>query len=126
VIVESLTRADNGVDAIRLSPQDNVATVLRAVAAGDRLGVACGGDKFEIRAEEAVPICHKISLSEIPVGSDVLKYGHSIGVVSALIRPGTHVHVHNLRSARAQGVSAGSKHAEIEGNGTPPNGRNEG
>ena len=31
------------IDAIRLTPEDNVATVLRAVSAGEKLRVRCAG-----------------------------------------------------------------------------------
>ena len=95
---------DNGpdVDAIRLSPADNVATVLRAVAAGEHLRVRCGTKIMDVRACEPIPLCHKISLAEIGSASPVIKYGQPIGEASAPIPLGAHVHVHNMRSARAK------------------------
>jgi altronate dehydratase small subunit len=94
------------VDAIRLSPADNVATVLRAVAAGEHLRVRCGTEVMNVRACESIPLCHKISLAEIGSASPVIKYGQPIGEASAAIPLGAHVHVHNMRSTRAKLASA--------------------
>jgi len=43
---------------------------------------------------------HKVSLAAIPAGGDVVKYGEVIGIATAAIEPGHHVHVQNVRSAR--------------------------
>lgn len=85
-------------DAMRLSPLDNVATVLRAVAPGE--AVRLGGGEA-VPAQDAIPLCHKLALRPIRAGEAVVKYGHPIGVATAAIEPGRHVHVHNMRSARA-------------------------
>lgn len=86
-------------DAIRLAPNDNVATVLRPIAAGENLRIGAGHPM--ILAKEAIPLCHKIALAPIDAGEPVLKYGHPIGRATERIDAGRHVHVHNLRSARA-------------------------
>lgn len=85
-------------DAMRLSPLDNVATVLRAVAPGE--AVRLGGGEA-VPAADAIPLCHKLALRPIRAGEAVVKYGHPIGIATAAIEPGRHVHVHNMRSARA-------------------------
>jgi len=92
-------------DAIRLSPDDNVATVLRAVRSGDKLRVRCAEGMTEVEAQEAIPLCHKVSLGPIAAGAAVVKYGQKIGVTVAPIPTGRHVHVHNMRSARARASS---------------------
>ncbi|UFN48455.1 UxaA family hydrolase [Roseomonas sp. OT10] len=92
-------------DAIRLEAADNVATVLRPVAAGESIRVACGADVRLLPAIDAIPMCHKISLLPIAQGQAVVKYGQAIGLASAPVEAGRHVHVHNLRSARAGGAS---------------------
>jgi len=91
-------------DAIRLSPADNVATVLRAVTAGQSICVQCGDRAEMLTATESVPFCHKISLAAIAPGELVWKYGEVIGVATGEIRPGVHVHVHNLASRRGKGT----------------------
>jgi altronate dehydratase len=89
-------------DAIRLSPDDNVATVLHEVRAGDTLEIRCGEALTTIEAAQAIPLCHKISLAPIAAGDAVIKYGQKIGESLAAIPPGHHVHVHNMPSARAR------------------------
>jgi hypothetical protein len=39
----------------------------------------------------------------IPAGASVIKYGSAIGVATREIAPGTHVHTHNVSSARGRG-----------------------
>lgn len=91
-----------GIDAIRLSPEDNVATVLRAVAAGETVRVRCGEAVTELAAAQDIPLCHKISLAPIPARAAVTKYGQKIGESLVPIQAGQHVHIHNMRSARAR------------------------
>ena len=91
-----------GADAIRLDPADNVATVLRPIAPGETVRVRCGDTVQTVRAEDAIPLCHKISLAPIAAGVSGMKYGHQIGAASAAIAQGRHVHVHNLTSVRAR------------------------
>jgi len=93
-----------GIDAIRLTPDDNVATVLRAVAAGERLRVRCAGSVTVVEAQEAIPLCHKVSLGPMEAGDAVVKYGQKIGETLGPITPGRHVHVHNMRSARGRAL----------------------
>lgn len=95
----------SGVDAIRLRPEDNVATVLRPVGARETILVRCGGEMTTLVAAEAIPTCHKISVAPIADGAAVLKYGQSIGHATAPVGIGRHVHIHNLRSARARAPS---------------------
>ena len=90
------------IGAIRLDGCDNVATVLRPVESGEAIRVRCGLEVIEIIAVHAIPLCHKISLGPIAAGADVMKYGQPIGRASASIAVGHHVHIHNMRSARAR------------------------
>ena len=93
------------IGAIRLAGADNVATVLRAVAAGEALRVRCGAEVEEVTAADAIPFCHKISLTPIAAGGKIVKYGQPIGSALSAIAGGRHVHVHNMRSARARGAA---------------------
>ena len=89
-------------DAIRLQPEDNVATVLRSISAGETIQVRCGIETTTMIANEPIPLCHKISVVSIIEGQAVIKYGQSIGHAQTAVRAGVHVHIHNLRSARAR------------------------
>jgi hypothetical protein len=38
----------------------------------------------------------------MPVGTEIRKYGHVIGVLTKAVAAGEHVHIHNLASRRAK------------------------
>jgi altronate hydrolase len=82
---------------------DNVALCLDPVAAGD--SVVAG-----VIAAEAVSSGHKIALRSIAPGEAIRKYGQVIGLASAAIAPGAHVHVHNV-SAEVGGMRSAAESA---------------
>ena len=88
--------------ATTLADNDNVATVLQPIAMGETIVVRTAGGLIEIAALEPVGLCHKIALVDLAPGDVVIKYGQCIGEATAPIRRGGWVHVHNLRSRRAQ------------------------
>lgn len=94
------TRPAAAADAIRLSVDDNVATVLRAIGTGETVIVRCGDATAAVMAREAIPLCHKIAVAPLAAGARVVKYGQPIGAAEIAIPVGAHVHVHNMRSLR--------------------------
>ena len=76
---------------LEIHPLDNVGVALRALGKGER---AC-----DIVALDAVPAGHKVSLRRIRTGDAIIKYGYVIGVATAEVKAGEHVHVHNMASA---------------------------
>ena len=82
-----------------ISERDNVATALQALEPGRDLTLA--GTVISVR--EAVPSGHKIALRAIRSGEAVIKYGSPIGLATAEIPAGAHVHTHNLASQRGRG-----------------------
>jgi hypothetical protein len=88
--------------ATALRAGDNVATLLQPVAAGEEIAVDIGGTKTRLRALEAVALGHKIALVAIRAGDAITKYGECVGEATRDIAPGGWVHVHNVRSRRAQ------------------------
>jgi altronate hydrolase len=80
---------------LTLAPGDDVAIALDDLAQGERLAdlgpglpaAAIGGP---------VPRGHKIALRDVAEGAPVRKYGQVIGVATAPIKAGAHVHTHNL------------------------------
>jgi altronate dehydratase small subunit len=52
---------------------------------------------------EPTPKGHKIALSLIRLGEQVMKYGSTIGTATCDIQPGAHVHTHNVASGRGRG-----------------------
>lgn len=86
-------------DAVLLNPGDCVATVTRALDAGERIQV---GDQ-SIVLKQAIPFAHKVAIRPIAKGDPVTKYGEPIGLATADIAAGELVHVHNLKSNRGLG-----------------------
>ncbi|MCL2204646.1 MAG: altronate dehydratase family protein [Defluviitaleaceae bacterium] len=64
-------------DTITINPRDNVAVALRTK------GVTFG---------------HKIATQDIRAGAEIIKYGYPIGVATADIPAGAHVHSHNIKT----------------------------
>lgn len=80
--------------AIVLSSQDNVATVLTGAA----IGLVLGYEGGVVTCVENVPPGHKIALVPIRKGAEIIKFGVPIGSATRDIRPGEHVHIHNVMS----------------------------
>lgn len=89
----------SGPRALLLNSRDNVAVVIQALKAGEEITV--GDHRVTVTAD--VPFGHKVAIGEIGSGAAVVKYGEVIGLASAAISPGDHVHVHNVVSARLPG-----------------------
>jgi (2R)-sulfolactate sulfo-lyase subunit alpha len=53
-----------------------------------------------LKAQDAVPLGHKVALQEIKAGDTLLKYGNDIGKAVAAIGKGRHAHVHNVKTKR--------------------------
>ena len=94
-----------------LSDKDNVLVARANVPEG--LAVALEGGTVTL--SRPIPMAHKIARHPIAAGAVILKYGMPIGIATADIAAGEHVHVHNIRSAYtathalqdADGLSAG-------------------
>jgi len=55
---------------------------------------------IEVKAQQDIPIGHKVALKDLKVGDSAIKYGEDIGKIVAPIARGEHVHVHNLKTRR--------------------------
>lgn len=91
--------------ALVLNKTDNVATLIDSGKAGDACALQ-GEAQGTIKLLVDVPFGHKVCVKETAAGADVLKYGQVVGKASKPIRPGEHVHVHNVESARGRGDQA--------------------
>ena len=83
---------------IVITDRDNVATALESLHEGQAIAAPVA---FTVR--EPIPRGHKVAMRAIPAGENVIKYGNSIGVATMAIPVGTHVHTHNVASARGRG-----------------------
>jgi len=86
-------------DALLLNEADHVATALRPLGTGQQAHV--DGLQQTLLIRQDIPLCHKVACRDIAAGESVRKYGEVIGVATATIPAGTHVHVHNLKSQRS-------------------------
>jgi altronate hydrolase len=77
--------------------RDNVAVALTALAAGE-MAVAQGIDG--LKALSDIPASHKIALTDIATGDEIIKYGETVAVSTRDIKKGEWVHTHNLESKR--------------------------
>lgn len=83
---------------------DNVATALVDLAPGTHVPIpGASGIEAQLTARSVIPFGHKIALRDIAPGEPVLKYGEEIGLASARIAAGDHVHTHNVDSQRGRG-----------------------
>ena len=82
---------------------DDVAVAVEDVEPGNHKAVYMDTDReVTIPVMEAIPLGHKVALTELGEGNEVIEYGVRIGVTRQPISAGQHVHVHNIRSARWQ------------------------
>lgn len=74
---------------VHIHPDDNVAVAPEAIPAGTTEGAL---------ALAEIPAGHKAALRDLKPGDPVIKYGFPIGIVTAPVRAGEHVHSHNLKT----------------------------
>ena len=82
--------------------EDHVGVAVRDLKVGEKVsGVYQKSLKeMHVLIREAIPLGHKVALTDLDPGDQVLKYNEVIGSVTQPIRAGDHVHVHNIRSVR--------------------------
>jgi len=81
---------------------DNVGVAVVDLEAGtDCVGRnLADNSKLNARAEEAIPLGHKLALKDFKVGDEVTKYACVIGTIVQDVAAGKHVHTHNLKTKR--------------------------
>ncbi len=79
---------------IKIHPQDNVAVALCPLSAGRTFQV----DSQSVVLTEDIPQGHKFTLTDLPEGGQVIKYGCPIGFTKEPVSAGAWVHTHNLRT----------------------------
>ena len=89
--------------AIAIKEQDNVATAIKDIPAGQEAAVGVGEQTLMIPVTQDIAYGHKLALRAIAKGAAVLKYNCVIGRATCNIEPGQHAHVHNMESLRGRG-----------------------
>lgn len=94
---------------IQIHSSDNVAVALEPVAKGEC--ATLGGRA--ITAAETIPQGHKLALTAIPRGGEIIKYGNPIGLAKEDIAPGAWVHTHNVRTGLSEESEYAYHHQEF-------------
>ena len=76
----------------RIHEEDNVAIALEQLEPGCEIQFTGGC----CTAAEVIPRGHKVALSDLEPGQDVIKYGYPIGHATKRVRAGSWVHSHNM------------------------------
>ena len=78
--------------ALLLRDNDDVAVITQPAKAGTELDRGAA----RVTVQRDIPAGHKLALRPVRDGEPVRKYGQVIGFARGEIRPGDHVHLHNL------------------------------
>lgn len=81
---------------------DDVGVAVADIKAGEKvIGIALDTkDKVEVKANNDIPLGHKIALRKLDAGATLIKYGEEVGEVTQDFKVGDWVHTHNLRTKR--------------------------
>ncbi|MBN2262924.1 MAG: altronate dehydratase [Prolixibacteraceae bacterium] len=79
---------------IQIHQSDNVVIALHELSPGEVITV----NNSNITVLDQVPTGHKMAITDIEHGQNLIKYGAPIGHALQSIKAGQHVHVHNLKT----------------------------
>lgn len=80
--------------AIKIHPSDKVAVAINTIKSQEIFEI--DGNEYVTKAE--IPAGHKVALTPIKAGENIIKYGFPIGHAKEDIAVGEHVHSHNVKS----------------------------
>ena len=83
------------INAILLDEKDNVVTCVREIKAGEEVSYLTGEGRA---AREDIPYCHKLALTDLREGDQVIKYGEMIGRLRQPVAAGCWINENNLYS----------------------------
>ena len=86
------------INAILISPVDDVATVIVELTEGDRAIFFKNGEIMQVPAVGTIPQYHKLAIRDIQKTEPLRKYGEIMGQATRDIAQGSHVHDHNMAS----------------------------
>ena len=88
--------------ALKMTAEDNVATVLTSIKSGDKISVISNEGLVvdSIVSVRDIKFGFKISLEDISEGKEIVKYGVKIGTSYKNIKKGELVHIQNIKSNR--------------------------
>ena len=86
------------INALLMDESDNVVTCVNEVAEGETVVYRKGDKLLTIQAKQNIPYCHKIALTDMAEGDEVIKYGELIGRTDCTIAAGYLVNHENIHS----------------------------
>lgn len=86
-------------DFIKINEKDNVIVALNPIKAGTLIATTNQMNAVSVTAMEDIPAGHKMAVTSIPAGGEVVKYGYRIGFASQDIQAGQWIHTHNIKTA---------------------------
>ncbi len=81
---------------LKINDNDNVVVALQTIPQGTEITLE---DGKKVTAVEEIPAGHKMAISDIAEGSEVVKYGYRIGNAKEAIKTGAWIHTHNVKTA---------------------------
>ena len=94
---------------IQITEHDNVVVALHPIQKGESVKV----NGTRITAREDIPQGHKMAVTRIREGENVIKYGFPIGHALRNADPGTWMHVHNMKT-NLEGEMEYSYHPDLQ------------
>ncbi len=86
------------INAIMISPIDDVATTIKELNAGDCATFFKNGEITQVSIIGTIPQYHKLAIRDIKKAELLKKYGEVMGQATQDILRGSHVHDHNVDS----------------------------
>ncbi len=82
--------------------EDHAGIAITEIKAGEKAHglVLADHAPIELDVSEDIPLGHKIAVRTVSAGQPIILYGHPVGKALQTIRPGEHVHTHNMQSLR--------------------------
>ena len=80
---------------IKINDNDNVIVALNTIPAGTEITLESG---VTVTSNMEIPAGHKMAISDIAEGTEVIKYGYRIGFTKEAVNVGDWIHVHNLKT----------------------------
>ena len=80
---------------IKINDNDNVIVALNTIPAGTEITLENG---TTVTSNMEIPAGHKMAISDIAQGAEVIKYGYRIGFTKEDVNVGDWIHVHNLKT----------------------------
>lgn len=86
------------VNALLMDETDNVVTCVEEISQGQDVIYKKDGELKTLTAKEDIPFCHKVALTDLREGDEIIKYGESLGKMTEPLTAGHWVSDRNLKS----------------------------